>query len=145
MKILVDTNVVLDTLLKRSSFYQDSFTIFQLVDQEIISGYITASVITDIFYIASKELKSAEAVYVGIENLTSLFSIALVSETTITNALALRWKDFEDAVQFITAKENNVDYIITRNVADFKNTDIPCMSPTDFIAYLKENESAEKG
>ena len=144
MKILVDTNVILDILLKRSSFYQDSFAIFQLIDQERIAGYITASVITDIFYIANKETKKAETVYVGIENLTSLFSIAVVSEATITNALALRWNDFEDAVQFIAAKENNVDYIITRNEADFKNSDIPCMSPTDFIAYLKEKEAAEK-
>jgi len=53
--------------------------------------------------------------------------------------LALRWKDFEDAVQYIVAAENNVEYIITRNKADFENSNIPCMSPADFIAYFKGN------
>ena len=59
MKVLIDTNVVLDVLLKRHFFYQDSFTIFRFIDQERINGCITASAITDIFYIANKEIKDA--------------------------------------------------------------------------------------
>jgi len=143
MKILIDTNVVLDTLLKRPFFYQDSFAIFQLIDRERITGYITASAITDIFYIAKKEFGNAETVYIGIDKLIDIFSVATVTESTITTALALRWKDFEDAVHYATAKENNIDYIITRNSTDFKNASIPCMSPTDFITFLKEKESTE--
>ena len=74
------------------------------------------------------------------DDICGIFTAASVSETTISNALALRWKDFEDAVQFITAKESEVDFIITRNKADYKASDIPCMTPTEFITYLKENE-----
>ena len=142
MKILIDTNIVLDVLLKRPSFYQDSFAIFQLVDQERITGCITASAITDIFYIANKEIKDDEIVYQAIENLTGIFSAIPVSGTTIANAVVLRWKDFEDAVQFVTAKENGVTYIITRNKDDYESSDIPCISPADFIAYFKEKEAA---
>jgi predicted nucleic acid-binding protein len=98
MKALVDTNVVLDVLLRRSPFYQDSFKIFQLID---------------------------------------LFSVVPVSEITIADALALRWKDFEDAVQYIVARESGVTHIITRNKADYKADDIHCMSPTEFIAYTR--------
>ena len=144
MKILVDTNVVLDVLLKRPSFYQDSFAIFQLIDQERINGCITASAITDIFYIANKEIKNAETVYQAIEKLADIFSIIPVTNDTIANALALRRKDFEDAVQLVAAKENDIAYIITRNKADYENSDIPCISPMDFIVYFKEKEAARK-
>ena len=140
MKIIVDINVVLDVLLKRPSFYQDSFAVFRLIDQERLIGCISASVITDIFYIANKEIKDVETVYQAIENLAGIFSVVPVCESTIASALALRWKDFEDAVQFITAKESNVEYIITRNKADYVTSDIPCISPTEFIAYFKEKE-----
>ena len=74
------------------------------------------------------------------DEITALFSIAHVSDTTISSALALRWKDFEDAVQYIVAKENGVTHIITRNKKDYESIDIPCISPTDFIVYFKETK-----
>jgi len=82
----------------------------------------------------------SDEVYQIMDKLISLFNVAPIVETTIADALALRWKDFEDAVQFITAKENKVEFIITRNNADYKTSEIPCMTPTEFIAHLKENE-----
>ena len=133
MKVLVDTNVVLDVLLKRSPFYQDSFKIFQLVDQERIYGCLSASSITDIFYLLSKDRHNSEEVYQIMYDLTALFSVIPVSEKTISDALALRWKDFEDAVQYMTARENDVNQIITRNKADYEICDIPCVSPSEFI------------
>jgi len=74
------------------------------------------------------------------DDLAAFFKVALVEKTTVAMALALRWKDFEDAVQFMVAKENGIDCIITRNAADFESHDIPCMSPTEFIASFKEKE-----
>jgi predicted nucleic acid-binding protein len=133
MKILVDTNVVLDVLLKRSPFYQDSFKIFQLVDQGRIYGCLSASSITDIFYLLSKDRHNSEEVYQIMYDLTALFSVVPVSETTISDALALRWKDFEDAVQYMTARENDITQIITRNKADYETCDIPCVSPAEFV------------
>jgi predicted nucleic acid-binding protein len=139
MKVLIDTSVVLDVLLNRAPFSANSKAIFDLAEEKRIIGYVSASSITDIFYIANKEFKDNEIVYQAIERLDALFLIVPVSKFTITDALALRWKDFEDAVQFMVAKENDITYIITQNVADFKTSDIPCMSPTDFIKQTADN------
>ena len=140
MKVLVDTNVILDVLLKQEPFYKDSFVIFQLADSKKIRGVLAAVSMTNVFFLLRKAKKDISDVYRIMDKLTSLFTVAPIIETTIPTALSLRWKDFEDAIQYITAKENNVDYIITRNEVDFKNSDIPYMSPADFIAFLKENE-----
>ena len=138
MKILVDTNVVLDIVLNRQEFLSDSKAVFELAEEKHIIGCISAFAITDIFYFAKKHIQDIELVYQIIEKLNVLFQTAPVTDTTVSSALALRWKDFEDAVQFITAKENDADFIITRNKGDFKTSDISCMTPTEFIVYFKK-------
>jgi len=140
MKVLVDTNVVLDVLLKRFPFYRDSFIIYQLSDSGRISGVLSAVSMTNAFYTLRKEGKTVVEVYQDMDDINGIFSVASITQSTVADALALRWKDFEDAVQYITAKENNVDFIITRNKADYKSSDIPCMTPAEFIAFLKEKE-----
>ena len=140
MKVLVDTNVVLDVLLERHPFYDDSVVIFQLSSLKRIRGYLSASSITDTFYLANRELKDSERVHNMIEGLTVLFTIAPVSETTIADALALRWKDFEDAVQFVAARENGAAYIITRNTQDFSSGSIEAVTPEQFIQAIADIE-----
>jgi len=140
MKILVDTNVVLDVMLKQASFYKDSFTIYQLSEKKRINGVLAAVSMTNIFYILRRAGKNNDEVYKEMDKLTILFNVAPITETTVADALALRWKDFEDAVQFITAKESKADFIVTRNKKDYESSDIPCMTPTEFIAFLKEKE-----
>jgi predicted nucleic acid-binding protein len=135
MKVLIDTNVILDVLLKRDGLYVESFEIFQLVEHHVITGCISSSAITDIFYLVHKAQKDIDIVYQAMDTLTALFIIAPVSETTIKTALALRWKDFEDAVQYSIAKENETDCIVTRNKDDYRASNIPCVSPVDFPAF----------
>jgi predicted nucleic acid-binding protein len=144
MKVLVDTNVILDVLLKRDGLYAESFEIFQLAEQRAITGCVSSSAITDIFYLVHKVQKDIDIVYQAVEDMAAVFSIVPVFESTITNALALRWKDFEDAVQYSAAKENNIDCIVTRNKDDYENSDIPCISPPDFPAFFEAAETAEK-
>jgi predicted nucleic acid-binding protein len=136
MKALVDTNVVFDVILQRSPFYQNSFAIFQLVDQGHISACLSATTMTTIFYVLRKARNNIDETYRMMDELTDLFSVAPVSEKTIADALALRWKDFEDAVQYMAATESGVDCIVTRNAADYEMSGVPCMSPADFIAYF---------
>jgi predicted nucleic acid-binding protein len=137
MKVLFDTNIILDVLLKRPGLYAESFAAFQLVEQRKITGYVSSSAMTDIFYLVHKVQKDIDIVYQAVGKLCGVFTIAPVSETTITAALALRWKDFEDAVQYMAAKENGAEYIITRNKDDYESSDIPCVSPADFMAFFK--------
>jgi len=138
MKALIDTNIVLDVLLERPEFFNNSRAIFELTEKNRIKGFISASAITDIYYFINKKIKDYNAVYQIMEYLTNLFSVALVSKTTITRALSLRWKDFEDAVQYTVAKENDITHIITRNITDFKTLDIICISPVNFINHINE-------
>ena len=139
MKVLIETNIVIDVLLKQEPFYKDSFIILQLADSGNIKGIFAAVSMTNVFYILRKVRQdNGTDVYQIMDKISSLFTIAPVYESTISTALSLRWKDFEDAVQYITAKENNVDCIITRNKSDYKNSDIPCKNPTDFIEYFIE-------
>ena len=144
MKVLVDTNVVLDVLLKREPFYKDSTVILYLAKGEVISAFLAAISMTNIFYILRRKGKSSDNVYQELDKLAVIFKLAPVTDTTITNALTLRWSDFEDSVHYITAKENNIDYIITGNKVDFMTSDIPCMTPTEFIALLKDKEAEQE-
>ena len=137
MKVLFDTNVILDTLLHRVPFYEESSSVYNLVEQGKITGCVSSSAVTDIFYIAYRHLKDTGKVYAMIDALAADFIIVPVLESTIKAALALRWKDFEDAVQFAAAQENGAQYIITRNMTGYETPAIPCMSPAAFIAALR--------
>ena len=75
------------------------------------------------------------------DTLAEDFTIAPVCASTIRDALALRWHDFEDAVQFSAAKECSAVYIITRNMTGYKTSAIPCVSPAAFIAFMNENRT----
>lgn len=141
MKVLVDTNIVLDVLLKQEPFCGDSLVILHLASGGKINGFFAAVSMTNIFYILRGRLKDSSKVYHYLNELNSLFTVAPITETTISHALSLRWKDFEDAVQYSAAKENGAELIITRNKDDFYSSDIPCMTPSEFIAYLKEKEN----
>jgi predicted nucleic acid-binding protein len=138
MKALVDTNVVLDVILQRSPFYQNSFAIFQLVDQGHISACLSATTMTTIFYVLRKARNNSDETYRMMNELTDLFSVVPVSEKTIANALALRWKDFEDAVLCMAAIENSVDYIVTRNTQDFSSGHIPAVTPEQFMQIIAD-------
>ena len=144
MKVLTDTNVILDVLLHRGDFFDHSRKIFDFVEQRRIGGCISASAFTDIFYIIDKEIKNKETVYKAMDTVSAIFTIAPVFESTIKNALALRWKDFEDAVQYRTAKENEIDCIVTRNKGDYESSDIPCVSPAEFPAFLESAKAPEE-
>ncbi|GHV07737.1 twitching motility protein PilT [Campylobacterota bacterium] len=134
MKALIDTNVILDVILHRVPFFDDAHAIFELIEQHRFVACVSSSAMTDIFYLVRREVKDIKIVYSALDKLSSIFTIAPVLETTIKNALSLRWKDFEDAVQYVTAQENKIDCIITRNAADFELSAVACITPADFLS-----------
>ena len=140
MNVLVDTNVVLDVLLERQPFYKNSRAIFQFASLKRIRGYLASVSMTNIFYLLRKAGIKPDDIYRMMEGLTALFSVAPVSEATIADALALRWKDFEDAVQFVSARESGADYIITRNIQDFSSGSIEAVTPEQFIMAIADME-----
>ena len=100
MRILIDTNVILDVLLKRSPFYETAIEVLKLSARDDIQEFVSASAITDIYYIAYKNLRDKAAVRELLKKLLLIVSVAGVSEEEIQKALELEWNDFEDSVQY---------------------------------------------
>ena len=136
MHVLIDTNVVLDVLLDRPLFVDDAAAILS-IPESIVYKYISASAITDIYYVAYKELRDKQKVKDIIKRLLSLIHIADVSEENILFALESDWNDFEDSVQNAVAESHNFDAIITRNSTDFKNSNLNIFSPKDFLQFIR--------
>jgi len=139
MNIFIDTNVLLDVMLCRDDFYPASRAVFDIVETNDISAFVSAVSMTNVFYILRKFKQSIDDAYSLMDDLSELFAIAPVTENTINNAMALRWKDFEDAVQFMSAQGINAKYIITRNKSDFRSCEITCLSPAEYVTQFHNN------
>ena len=133
MKLLIDTNIVLDVLLKCEPFYQDAVKVMNMAQYDDVKEYISASAVTDIYYIAYRQIKDRTLVLDLIKRLLMVVSVAAVSEREIRNALKTGWKDFEDAVQYSVAFVNEMDGLITRNPKDYEEADINIWSPEQVL------------
>ncbi|MCM1125157.1 MAG: PIN domain-containing protein [Lachnospiraceae bacterium] len=134
MKILIDTNIVLDVMLKREPFYRISAEILGLAKRDDIEEYISASAITDIHYLAYRQLRDKATVRKLMKELLTVVSIASVSEQEIENALDLEWSDFEDSVQYSVAFLQEMDGLVTRNPNDYKNAEIKVWKPEELLS-----------
>ncbi len=133
MKCLIDTNVILDVLLKREPFYNDSASVLTLSGQEDIILYVSASSITDIYYIAYQTLRNKEKVKQMLRKLLKIVLIAGVSGDEIRNARALSWGDFEASGQYSVAVLQEMEGIVTRNPSDYKEAEIKVWIPEEFL------------
>ena len=134
MRLLIDTNVILDYLLSREGFHEQAKELFDLVKFKKDFEFVSSSAVTDIFYHLNRALRDSFEAQDQIRELIQVLSALNVTEQDIRTALDMRWKDFEDAVQYAVALANHVDAIITRNVKDFERTDIPVLTPGEFLS-----------
>lgn len=139
LNILIDTNVVLDFILHRQPFYSAAENIVETANLKIISAYVSASSVTDVYYLARRELRDRNLALQLLKNFLKIVKVAAVSEKEIESALNLSWRDFEDAVQYSVAKSNEMDYIITRNTEDFSGSEVAVVTPEDFCRILLED------
>jgi predicted nucleic acid-binding protein len=130
MKVLIDTNIVLDLLLERQPFATDAKHLFQLIDRGQIDGYIAATTITNIFYILRKT-HGREVALNAIERLLLELIFCPVDQTVIETALRAGLKDFEDGVQLACAQLNEVDMSVTRDQKDFVESSLPILTIFD--------------
>jgi predicted nucleic acid-binding protein len=135
MKILIDSNVVLDLLLERGAFYDPALRVFSL-SKGSFRLFVSASTITDIYYIVRNLKKSKEIALESLKNLLAMVDVAAVTGDEIRQAVNLDWSDFEDAVQYAVGESIAVDYIVTRNKNDFASAVLPVVSPDEFLALL---------
>jgi len=120
-KILLDTNIILDIALERREFFEKSKELMLTLNKLSIPSYISATTITDIYYILKKS-KGHQLTISFLKNLIDFIDIADVSKEVIVSALNSELTDFEDAVQTECARQNDINIIITRNIADFKKS-----------------------
>lgn len=133
MKILIDTNIVLDVMLKREPFYKLSLEILGLAKKDDVEEYVSASAITDIYYLAYRQLRDKGMVKKLMKELFTVVSVASVSEQEIENALSLEWNDFEDSVQYSVAFLQEMEGIVTRNPNDYKEAKIKIWKPEELL------------
>ena len=134
MKILIDTNVILDILQKREPFFADSYRALRKAIEDDAECLLCASAVTDIFYMLRKALGSAQKTKEQIERLAQLVSFADVQGMDIHAALMRAMPDFEDAVVDVVAERNGAGCILTRNVRDFAGSVVPAILPADFLS-----------
>jgi len=133
MKILIDTNVILDTFLKREPHNKYSDAIFDLISDNVIISYINTSSVTDIYYVLRKKFSDIES-REKIRTLLNLFQAIEVTKSDCLVALNLLISDFEDAIVVVCADRENLDFIITRDVEFLEHQ--KAISPKDFLEKI---------
>jgi len=131
-KILVDTNIVLDLLAKREEFLKEAQELFTLSDQNKVELYISALTFANTYYILSQKLKLNDTRSV-LRRFKILVKVLPLNEKIINLSLDSEFKDFEDAIQYYTSLENDIDIILTRNLKDFKLSKIPVLTARDYL------------
>jgi predicted nucleic acid-binding protein len=136
MRVLIDTNILLDVLLDRPPWAVEASAIWGACDAGHATGYISASTLTDIFYIARRATDVPTArLAVGL--CLNTFEICAVDRQTLEQAALLPGGDFEDNVQIACALIAGLDAIVTRNSADFVAAPIPILTPTELLVRLR--------
>jgi len=133
MKVLIDTNVILDILLQREPFFEASYGAFRQAAENDTECIVSAAAITDIYYLLRKELHDTDKAKESLERLLRLILVADVLALDIQTALSDSLPDFEDAVVHSVAARIKARYILTRNTSDFEGSAIPAITPQDFL------------
>ncbi len=133
MKVFLDTNVILDFLMKREPFFDDAKTIMALGYNKCYDLYISSLSFSNIAYIARKKFHG-ENLYKIFEGIREISEVTTIDGRAIDSAIQLRDDDFEDALQYLSAKNNGIDCIVTRNIKDFSFSDIEILTPKDFLS-----------
>jgi predicted nucleic acid-binding protein len=139
MKILFDTNLILDVLIDRKPFSEAASQLLSLVERGEVSGIICATTVTTIHYLSTKILGKNKSQH-QIANLISLFEIAAVNRAVIEEALTSNFPDFEDAVIYQAARHAGAEAIVTRDPKGFQKSNLPIFSPIELLNILQAIE-----
>ena len=137
MELLIDTNIILDIVFGRKG-YEVSLELFRIIERKGFRAYITASAVTDLYYIIRKETHDTEQAYQILENIFKLVAVLSVSANDIQDAFQKKWKDFEDCVQITAAENNRLDCVITGNQKDFTKSRLTVWSPEECIYEISK-------
>lgn len=136
MKIIVDLNVLVDVLQRRMPFFLPSARVCDAVKVGRCDGMVAAHAITTLFYLIRKGVDKTGAEK-ALDWLLTTFDVAPADKSIIVAARLLNFADFEDAVVSASAVARSCDYIVTRNLGDFRNSPVNAVAPEEFLQILK--------
>lgn len=144
MRVLLDTNVVLDVILAREPFGIVSRELFSLHDAGVFEACISAITPVQVFYFV-KKFRDVAAARDSVRRLLQSFTVCPVTADVLRGAQQLTISDYEDAVQHASAAVVAADAIVTRDVTDFKNASLRVFTPDAFLQHLKSNQQDQTG
>jgi predicted nucleic acid-binding protein len=136
MLVLLDVNVILDVLGRREPHYEAAAELWSAIEAGEATGLIAAHTVTTLYYLLQRHANSRQAT-AAVRDLMRVFSVAAVDEAVLSEALGLKWEDFEDAVQMAAAARAGAEYLITRNPGDFEGGTVPVLGPGEFTILLR--------
>ncbi|MBQ8134277.1 MAG: PIN domain-containing protein [Clostridia bacterium] len=136
MKILVDTNIVIDYITIREPFYEAAYKIVKLCADKQIKGVMAVHSIPNVYYLLRKQMTEQQRRNV-IKSMLKVFDVALFDKDMVFDALDKEdFKDFEDCLQDECADSCGADYIVTRNIRDFENSKVQAITPDEFLKKI---------
>lgn len=136
MKVLFDTNVILDLLLARQPYEREAARLVAAVERSQLTGYLCATTITTLFYLYAKSSSSVQA-RKATGQLLTLFDVAPVNRGVLQLALEREFGDYEDAVLHEAARIAGVEAIVTRNSKDFRQASLRIYQPEELVVALE--------
>jgi predicted nucleic acid-binding protein len=131
--LFIDTDVIIDFLIDRKPHSREAAIIFTLIEQKKIKGYVSSLTFSNLYYVLRK-VESHNKVITKLDSISRLLTILKVDQQTIKDAIASGFQDFEDSIQYNCAIDfKKIDVLITRNTKDYKNSEIPVMTPADYL------------
>ncbi len=140
MKLLIDTNVLLDVFLCREQFVADAKKLFIMKQFRDAELWIAAQSYTDLYYVGAKA-HGSDRMQEILKRIFPLLNVCSIDGVDISNVLSEQWEDFEDCLIWRAAKKIKADYIVTRNMADFARSDIPVLTPAKFFATIEAEQN----
>lgn len=139
--IFIDSDIILDLFAKREPHYIHAAKLFTLIDRKEVIAYTSPLVFANIHYILSK-LASKTLALQNLRKLKSLIKMLPVDEKIIEFSLSSDFKDFEESIQYFVAKTNNIKFLITRNIKDYKKAKITVCTAEEFLKMFKSLQSS---
>jgi predicted nucleic acid-binding protein len=135
MHLLLDTNIILDRLLRRMPWFAEQENFWRAVRIGHIIGYVSAAAVTDVFYIARRQI-GRDGATAAVRDCLESFTVCAVDGAMLDEALSLPGNDFEDNLQIVCSRVKGVDAIVTRDEPGFRRSGIPVLTPAQVMARL---------
>ena len=136
MRVLIDTNVILDAILSRGEFSRLARLLVRQHEKKLFRGFVSASAITDVYFIVEKERKR-EFALLAIKKIVRMLTVIPVDIAIVRAALNSDMKDFEDAVQTAAVLSAGIDIVVTRDKTGFLDSGLRVYSPEEFVEAMK--------